>query len=109
MKNVEKQQLEKLKKYIDTFNIRLSHVSEEIGLDASMVPKYFNGRANMSVSRYHEIIDALKEFADGDDLKLYLLDNWLKLETPEDKRNTLKNLVKETKELVLEIEDIIGD
>lgn len=109
MKNVEKQQLEKLKKYIDTFNIRLSHISEEIGLDKSMVPKYFNGRANMSVSRYNEIIEILRVFADGDELKLYLIDNWLKIETTEDKRNTLKKLVKETKDLVLEIDDIIGE
>lgn len=74
-----------------------------------MVPKYFNGRANMSVSRYSEIIEILRVFADDDELKLYLIDNWLKIEAPEDKRNNLRKLVKETKDLVLEIEGIIGD
>ena len=109
MKNVEVKQLERLKKYIDTFHISLSSISEELGLDKSTVGKYFNAGVPMKVSRYFEILDYLRKQADEDELQLYLINNWLKIETAEERKHTLKYVSEMLKTVSLGLDEIIGN
>lgn len=109
MESVNSAKLSRLNKYIKTFSIKYSEISRELGLDSSTVPKYFNGRAKCSTNRYNEILDALRKFAEDDELKLYLIDTWLKVESTDEKKNTLKRLSKELTTISLEISEIIGE
>lgn len=109
MQTVDSKQISKLNKYFKTFSINYSEVSRALGLDNSMIGKYFNNKANMSVNRYMEILHVLKEMASEDELRLYLINNWLKIETPEQKVNSLKSLSNKLETLSLELKDIIGE
>lgn len=109
MEAVSSNELLRLNKYIKTFNIKYSDIAKQLDLDNSTVPKYFNGRARMSVTRYNEILDTLRIFADDDELKLYLIDTWLKVKSAEEKKSTLKKLCKELSVLSLELNEIVGE
>ena len=63
----------------------------------------------MSLNIYLEIIQVLKDMAQGDDLKNFIIDNWLKVETVEQKKNSLKQLASKSGTLSLELNDLIGD
>lgn len=63
----------------------------------------------MSLSRYLEIIQVLKNMAQEDDLKNFIIDNWLKVETVEQKKKGLKQLASKLEVLAIELNDIIGE
>lgn len=109
MESVNSANLSRLNKYIKTFSLKYSEIARELDLDNSTIPKYFNGRAKCSINRYNEIVEALRKFADNDELKLYLIDTWLKVESTDEKKNTLKRLSKELTTVSLEISEIIGE
>ena len=109
MENINSTQLSKLKKYLKTFNIKYADISRALDLDNSTIGKYFNNGTKMSLNRYLEIIQVLKDMAQGDDLKSFIIDNWLKVETVEQKKNNLKQLASKLETLSLELNDLIGD
>lgn len=108
MEVVNEKYLLRLQSYIKTFGIKYSAISKYLGLDATTVPKYFNGRARLSVKRYREILNALRDFAEDDELKLYLIDTWLKVDTEAERKQGLKRLCKELSDLSMELNDILG-
>ena len=109
MENINSTQLLKLKKYLRTFNVKYTDISKALGLDNSTIGKYFNNGTKMSLSRYLEIIQVLKDMTQGDDLKNFIIDNWLKVETVEQKKNGLKQLASKLEALSIELNDIIGE
>lgn len=109
MENINSTQLSKLKKYLKTFNIKYADISRALDLDNSTIGKYFNNGTKMSLNIYLEIIQVLNDMAQGDDLKNFIIDNWLKVETVEQKKNSLKQLASKSETLSLELNDLIGD
>lgn len=95
MEIVTSDKLSKLNSYMKTFKVKYSDIARQLNLDNSTVPKYFKGQTKMSVSRYNEILDILRKFAGQDELKLYLIETWLKTESGDDKNDALKQLSQE--------------
>lgn len=109
MENIKQAQLAKLKHYIKTFNVKYTDISKALDLDNSTIGKYFNNGTRMSTTRYLEILQVLRSLAVNDEMKLYLIDNWLKLETVEQKKKGLKQLANDLEALSLELNSLIGE
>ena len=109
MQNINSTQLLRLKHYIKTFNIKYTDISKELGLDNSTIGKYFNNNTKLTLKRYLEILDILIVMTNKDEMKLFIIENWLKVETPEQKKSGLKRLANNLEALSLELKDIIGE
>lgn len=109
MENINSTQLLKLKKYLKTFSIKYTDISKALDLDNSTIGKYFNNRTKMSLSRYLEIIQVLKNMAQEDELKNFIIDSWLKVETVDQKKKGLKQLASKLEALAIELNDVIGE
>lgn len=77
---IDKKYIKRLHNYIKDFHIKYTQIAQAIGLDKSTVPKYFKYSVSLKKTVYSQIIDYLKLEAADDELKLFLINNYLSLD-----------------------------